>query len=118
MRVTIVSIGAAAFSKGKDAEALIATWSERTAAQAVEILGKADVKVTNKKDKEKLLPLLLKFEAALKAKKAIVPFWVEVAALVAPAQRWQLLFDLIEGARISSAELRGEVSTVYPGRQW
>ena len=79
MRVTIVSIGAAAFSKGKDAEALIATWSERTAAQAVEILGKADVKVTNKKDKEKLLPLLLKFEAALKAKKAIVPFWVEVA---------------------------------------
>jgi len=49
----------------------------RAAAEAVEILGKADVMVTNKKDKETLLPLLLKLEDSLKAKKAIVPIWVE-----------------------------------------
>merc|ERR1719446_1734782 len=77
MRVAIVPINSSKFSDGKDAESLIATWMKRTAAEAVVILGKADVKVTNKKDKEKLLPLLLKFEEALKAKKAIVPFWVE-----------------------------------------
>ena len=51
---------------------------KRTAAEAVVILGKRDVKVTNEKDKKKPLPLLLKFEEALKAKKAIVLFWVEV----------------------------------------
>ena len=53
MRVKIVPINSSKDSDGKDAEALIATWKSRTAAQAVEILGKADVKVTNKKDKEK-----------------------------------------------------------------
>ena len=66
MRVTIVSIGAAAFSQGKDAESLIATWSERTAAQAVEILGKADVKVTNKKDKVTMLPIVGKTDEHVK----------------------------------------------------
>jgi hypothetical protein len=86
MRVTIVSIGAAAFSQGKDAESLIATWNTRTAAQAVEILGKADVKVTNKKDKEKLLPKLLEFEKELQARAAIVPFWVDVAKKRAQAE--------------------------------
>ena len=61
-RVEILAIGASKYSNGMDEKAIIETWRDQTATKAVEILSQDDMKVTNKKDKLKLLPKLLEFE--------------------------------------------------------
>jgi hypothetical protein len=58
----VVEMGAAAASGGMFGKALVATWANKTVAQAVKILGEDDVEVTNKRDKEILLPKLFEVE--------------------------------------------------------
>ena len=43
----VVEMGAAAASGGMFGKALVATWANKTVAQAVKILGEDDVEVTN-----------------------------------------------------------------------
>ena len=79
-RIIIIEIGASAFTDGKDTEAIIKTWLERDTTVAIQILGQDDMFVTNKKDKEILLPLLKMFEERVKAMGPFKPDWCDEIA--------------------------------------
>ena len=108
-RVVIIEIGASKYSDGKDTEAIIATWISRTASVAVLILRQNDVFVTNKKDKEVLLPLLLKFEQRVKAMEPFDPPWCDArtledtaVALVAQGEAARAKEEFAEAIRLFS----------------
>ena len=92
-RVTIIEIGASAFTNGKDTEAILATWLSRDTAMAIQILSQDDMDVTNKTDKEILLKILKAFEERVKRMGSFEPAWCD-AVVAAKASAGHLTGNL------------------------
>ena len=106
-RVTIIEMGAAAASGGSLAKSLIDTWHHKTVAEAVAILRKPDVEVTNKSDKILLLSKLPGLEEYVKARVAEIE-QEERAALEAQVQHAK---DLTQQKAAADAQARADAET-------